>query len=164
MKRIIESHNPAWKYLYEKESDKLKNIFKREYKSLNHIGSTSVEGLGSQPIIDMSIGMNELQDKEYYAHKLGSLGYKYANGSAFEEWILFKKYKRHKFHLHIMPYNSKRLVEQIIFKLMLQNNPDIAKMYEQKKRYLVDYDDPLFYHMAKEDFVNEVVKLGRSSS
>ena len=63
-----------------------------------------------------------------------------------------------------MPYDSKRLVEQIIFKLMLQNNPDIAKMYEQKKRYLVDYDDPLFYHMAKEDFVNEVVKLGRSSS
>ena len=124
-KIIIEKYNPEWPLLFEKEALLLEDIFDGEYKSLNHIGSTSVPGLSAQPVIDISIGVIEFKEKSYYEDKLSETLYCYSNGLS--NWYLFKRYERQKFHLHIMPYDSRRLVEQIIFCYCLKRNPELAK-------------------------------------
>ena len=126
LKITIVKYNPKWKIFFENEKEKLKDIFLNQYKTINHIGGTSVENLDSKPIVDISVGVNELRDQDFYIKLLKMHDYKYNTGSKFEEWFLFKKrIKEQKFNLHIMKYNNKRLLDQLIFKYCLTDNEEL---------------------------------------
>jgi hypothetical protein len=57
-----------------------------------------------------------------------------------------------------MKYDSKRLLEQLIFKYCLTDNKKLIDSYGWLKRYYKDNDDNLFYSMNKLPFVTNVVK------
>ncbi|MGX9134996.1 GrpB family protein [Rummeliibacillus sp. JY-2-4R] len=54
----IEDYNPNWSKQFDEEKEKLKEILTDKYISIEHIGSTSVEGLCAKPILDIAIGVN----------------------------------------------------------------------------------------------------------
>ncbi|MCP4704894.1 MAG: GrpB family protein [candidate division Zixibacteria bacterium] len=159
MEIIITEYNPNWRIFFKNEKILLKEIFSNQYKSINHIGSTSISGLASKPIVDISIGVEKLKEKDFYLKILNTIGYQYNTGSEFEDWILFRKRTlRQAFNLHIMPYNSKRLLDQLIFKHCLLDNKKLIEDYGWLKKYYIKYDDNLFYHMNKLPFVTRVVE------
>ncbi|MCK5835508.1 MAG: GrpB family protein [Lentisphaeria bacterium] len=159
LKIVIAKYNPNWILFFESEKKLLKGIFSDTCKTINHMGSTSVPGLSSKPIVDISIGVEKLNTKDFYADLLKVIGFKYQSGSEFEEWILFEKREVGKaFNLHIMPYNSKRLLDQLIFRRCLLGNGELAKDYELLKKHYTEHDDNLFYSMNKLPFVTGVVK------
>lgn len=45
--------------------------------AIEHIGSTSVQGLGAKPLIDMMIGVTDLQIIEKWIDDLLKIGYEY---------------------------------------------------------------------------------------
>ena len=45
--------------------------------AIEHIGSTSVEGLGAKPLIDMMIGVTDLHISEKWIESLSKIGYEY---------------------------------------------------------------------------------------
>lgn len=49
----------------------------QEIIAVEHIGSTAVEGLGAKPLIDMMIGVTELQITEKWIEVLSEIGYEY---------------------------------------------------------------------------------------
>ena len=49
----------------------------QEIIAVEHIGSTAVEGLGAKPLIDMMIGVTELQIAEKWIEVLSEIGYEY---------------------------------------------------------------------------------------
>ena len=52
---VVEKWNPQWKYEYEKIVASLgKDIIYNSIK-IEHVGSTSVEGLSAKPVIDLDI-------------------------------------------------------------------------------------------------------------
>ncbi len=156
---IIVEYNPNWRILFKNEKKLLKEIFSNQYKTINHIGSTSIPNLTSKPIIDISIGVEKLNKKDLYSKFLKTIGYKYQTGSEFEKWILFgKREQEQDFNLHIMPYNSKRLLDQLIFKNCLLNNRNLIKSYGGLKKYYIECDDNAFYSMNKLPFVTEVIE------
>ena len=156
---IITEYNPNWRIFFENEKILLKMIFSNQYKSINHIGSTSIPSLASKPIVDISIGVIKLKEKDFYLRILNPIGYQYNTGSEFEDWILFnKKALKQSFNLHIMPYNSKRLLDQLIFKHCLLNNKKLIKNYGWLKKYHIENDDNLFYYMNKLPFVKRLVE------
>jgi GrpB-like predicted nucleotidyltransferase (UPF0157 family) len=81
----IFPYNPEWKSFFINEEKLLKLHLKGEYKSIIHIGSTSIEEMDAKPIIDISIAVNELKDTIFYEEKLLPSGYKLCNGSKFEK-------------------------------------------------------------------------------
>ncbi|MBN2834395.1 MAG: GrpB family protein [Candidatus Delongbacteria bacterium] len=156
---IISEYNPNWRVFFENEKKLLREIFSNQYKTINHIGSTSIPSLSSKPIVDISIGVEELYGKDFYSKLLKTTGYKYQVGSEFEKWILFnKKISEQEFNLHIMPYNSKRLLDQLIFKNCLLGNKELIERYGWLKNYYIKYDDNIFYYMNKLPFVTSVVE------
>ena len=61
---IIEEYNPKWPLLYEDEKNRILNVIGEKYENIEHIGSTSVPGLGAKPIIDIMIGFRTLSEAE----------------------------------------------------------------------------------------------------
>ena len=157
MEITIIEYNPKWKLFFQNELVLLKKIFVGQYISINHIGSTSVHNLAAKPIVDVSIGVTNLKEIEFYKEHLKSTGYEYLAGSEIEEWILFEKKLPERFNLHIMSYRSKRLLEQLVFKHCLLVNGRLATDYARLKKYFMDYDDNLFYSINKLPFVTNVV-------
>ena len=50
----LEKYNPKWKDMYLEEEKKLKEMFGDLALAIEHIGSTSIEGLSAKPIIDIA--------------------------------------------------------------------------------------------------------------
>ena len=68
----LEDYNPEWKNSFELEKIVLSNIFKDIALSIEHVGSTSIEGLSAKPIIDMLVIIKTFSDFEtvrYYFEK-----------------------------------------------------------------------------------------------
>lgn len=159
LKIVITEYNLNWKIFFKNEKELFKEIFSNQYKTINHIGSTSIPSLSSKPIVDISIGVKKLYEKDFYSKSLKTIGYKYQTGSEFEKWIFFEKREpEQKFNLHIMLYNSKRLLDQLIFKNCLLGNKKLIESYGWLKKHYKEHDDNLFYSMNKLPFVTRVVK------
>ncbi len=50
---IVEDYNPKWKESLESIKDELLAVLSGKIISIEHVGSTSVEGLSAKPIIDI---------------------------------------------------------------------------------------------------------------
>ncbi|KNY25853.1 protein of unknown function UPF0157 [Pseudobacteroides cellulosolvens ATCC 35603 = DSM 2933] len=62
---VLKEHNPAYKQWHIDEKDQIENaVGKNVVKRINHIGSSSVKGLMSKPIID--ILMEVSAEKVFY--------------------------------------------------------------------------------------------------
>ena len=62
MHLTIEKYNPDWKKQFEELKQELEKLTASVYTNIQHIGSTSVEGLSAKPVIDIMIGVNSEQD------------------------------------------------------------------------------------------------------
>ncbi|MDQ0218737.1 GrpB-like predicted nucleotidyltransferase (UPF0157 family) [Peribacillus cavernae] len=51
----LESYNPDWDVQFEIEKERISHVIGNEMIRIEHIGSTSVEGLGAKPIIDIML-------------------------------------------------------------------------------------------------------------
>lgn len=61
MKIEIVPYTPEWKAKFENEKKNLSEVLKEFNPVIEHIGSTSVEGLGAKPIVDIQIGMPDYE-------------------------------------------------------------------------------------------------------
>ena len=157
---VLCPYNPKWKIYFEREKELLGKLLDGEYKSIIHIGSTSIEGMTAKPIVDISIALHKLENVAFYEEKLSSIGYIYRNGSQFEEWILFNKdHPEQQYHLHFMAYDNRRLLKQILFKIYLEEDFEVADLYVRKKKAFLRFDEHMWYSMNKLPFVEEVSAL-----
>ncbi|MBG9582303.1 glutamate-rich protein GrpB, partial [Bacillus thuringiensis] len=60
-KIVIKPYQIEWHEEYVKEKEKFISLFGGDCTAIEHIGSTSVQGLGAKPLIDMMIGVTDLQ-------------------------------------------------------------------------------------------------------
>src|SRR5690606_1010796 len=73
----FEVYNPVWKDQFEIIKQGLNEILSELRVSIEHIGSTSVEGLSAKPIIDIMVGMNRESDLDEVPPLLMDKGYIY---------------------------------------------------------------------------------------
>ena len=74
-KIVIVDFNPEWVDIYEKEREGLSNILEGIDIRIEHIGSTSVNGLGAKPIIDVLLGLEDFEkDKDELIKRMTDSG------------------------------------------------------------------------------------------
>ena len=132
---VVEKWNPQWKYEYEKIVDSLgKDIIYNSIK-IEHVGSTSVEGLSAKPVIDLDIVIEkdkfaiikELLNKKGYEHE-GDLGIE-----GREAFSYSGKGELMTHHLYVCSKDSKELFKHITFRDFLKSNPALASEYSKVK-------------------------------
>lgn len=72
---IVEEYNPEWKNAFELIKNELLTVLNGKIDSIEHVGSTSVEGLAAKPIIDIDIVIDN--NFEEVKKALESIGYIY---------------------------------------------------------------------------------------
>ena len=155
---------PSWKEKFLLEKEILQKIFGEEAISIEHIGSTSVEGLSAKPIIDIAVLIGKRKDSDKFIEPLSRLGYWYDQPNSSGERHLFRKGQPTEFHLSIAYTDKGDFWErQIIFRDYLRNNPKTRNEYARLKENLLK-NDPTGgngYVGGKSEFIQNVLRLAR---
>ncbi len=157
----VENYTNSWKEEYQKEEKQLKNIFKEEAVTIEHVGSTSIEGLSAKPIIDIAIGVNNLRNYKHYQELVKDKEeYSVKEDSQEDEILLRKGPEDNRTHfIHIMEIKGQRYKETIIFRDYLRKYPDKMKEYQTIKEDLaVKFPtDRTSYINGKSAFIKQII-------
>lgn len=123
---------------------------------IHHVGSTAVPGLAAKPIIDILVGVADLETSRACFEPLAVLDYLYAPYREEEmHWFCKPHPSRRTHHLRLVPHGSERFDAELAFRDRLRAEPELAADYTRLKRDLADRfrDDREAYTEAKTDFI-----------
>lgn len=183
MKIIIQPYTEKWVNDFAGEKDKLEGTLKNLDVLIEHIGSTSVPGLGAKPIIDILIGLQNENDLDKVIAPMQQSGYTYfrkyeptmpyrrlfiklaplpqkmppATVDIGEEFVTGKDF-RALANIHILVKDTPHWDRHIAFRDFLRAHPDIRDAYYALKKELSlrEFRDTLEYNQAKDAFVKKV--------
>lgn len=161
----VQNYNPEWKEVYENEAQIIKDLLGDKITSIEHIGSTSIPGLPSKPIIDMAITVPSWKDVQGLIEPLSNIGYpsdtsEISESNAGERWLM-RKGNPTQFHLSIAYGDRGSFLErQILFRDYLREHDEDRDEYGKLKKELI-IKDPTgkdAYIGDKTDFVMKTLK------
>lgn len=157
----ITPYDPGWPGRFEEERAALAAAIGRWTPGgIHHVGSTSVRGLDAKPVIDILAGVRSLEDTRACFEPLAALGYLHAPYLASEmHWFCKPHPSRRTHHLHLVPVDSQRFLEELAFRDYLRAHPDDAAEYAALKRALAKRfeHDREAYTEAKGRFIAAVL-------
>jgi GrpB-like predicted nucleotidyltransferase (UPF0157 family) len=158
----IEPYDPSWPERFEDERAALeKTLTSVITGGIHHVGSTAVPGLAAKPIIDILVGVSDLESSRAFIEPLAELGYLYAPYRR-DEMIWFCKpdpaHRTH--HLHLVPTGSPRYQAELSFRDYLRTHPEVAGEYALLKSDLANRleHDRDAYTNAKTKFIRGVLR------
>ncbi|PEE42668.1 hypothetical protein COM71_29120 [Priestia megaterium] len=132
--------------------------------AIEHVGSTSIEGLFAKPIIDIAIGVSSLNVIIELKEKEKAPGYVEVPVSIDGKHV-FARYKEKKIthFLHVMIYNQNLWIDQISFRDYLRLNLDAKIEYIKLKEKLANEypNDVISYTNEKKKFVDDILKRAK---
>ncbi len=133
---------------------------------IEHVGSTSVEGLSAKPIIDIDVVSKDYTVFEEVVSALEAIGYRHEGNLGIAGREAFKydgKDHLRKHHLYVCPENSPELKRHIAFRDYLRTNSDAVREYSHIKEEgakLYPYDIERYIE-HKSPFIEEIyTKIG----
>jgi GrpB-like predicted nucleotidyltransferase (UPF0157 family) len=162
----ILEYKPEWSHLFEEEKEKLRTAFDDKAVAIEHIGSTSIIGLPSKPIIDIAIGVADLAETDFLIRPLKSMGYEYVPKADFPNRRFFRKgaWRKGKHHLHVYETTSDEWKNNLLFRDYLRLHPEKVSEYAQLKKYLACLysEDRATYTQLKAPFIQSIIKLAKT--
>ncbi len=164
---FLVEHKPYWKDWYTEEENELKKILPpKEIVHINHIGSTAITGIWAKPIIDILVEISCNSDMHAIEELLlqnGFLVMSHGDGRvSLNKGYSEDGFEEKVFHLHLR-YEGDN--DEIYFRDYLNENPAIAKQYEELKlnlweKYKFNRDG---YTDAKTEFILKYTILARKN-
>jgi GrpB-like predicted nucleotidyltransferase (UPF0157 family) len=158
----IVPYDSVWPERFEQERLALANaIGDWVVGGIHHVGSTSVPGLESKPVIDILVGVRDLTESRSCFDRLARLGYLYAPYRSGEmHWFCKPHPRRRTHHLHLVPADSPRFRDELAFRDYLRVHRDVAEEYRALKRRLAKEleHDREAYTDAKAEFISATVQ------
>ena len=160
----LESYNKDWKNMFEEEKNNLENIFKERAIKIEHVGSTSIEGLSAKPIIDIMVVLKSFSDFEFVRDVFLNIPYSVKLDSDPDEILIRKGPEENRTHfIHVVEEGSQRCINTILFRDYLREHDDVKKEYEDLKIILAKKyeNDRKMYTASKNEFIQNVLKLAK---
>ncbi|MCQ6268668.1 GrpB family protein [Fictibacillus sp. WQ 8-8] len=159
-------YNPNWEKQYEYEENRILDVLGDKVVGIEHIGSTSIKGLEAKPIIDIIVGVQDLDEVSSFVSPLSEIDYEYVPKPEFKDRRFFRKrlWGQGACHLHICEFNSSEWIGKLLFRDYLRLNPQVAEEYASLKKELAttyQFDRPT-YTKKKEPFIKTIIEKARS--
>lgn len=156
-------------YVFRKYDENYPKIFSLEKKKLikiignaqiEHIGSTSVIGLGGKGVIDIIILVKK-KDFEKIRKKIIKSGYEQGYSNEKKRLFFFKQEKNKRFHVHLTA-DKKIFQHSIIFRELLKIDKEFRKEYLELKKDAIKQCKGIgkIYRELKNDFIKNAIKHG----
>ncbi|NEQ53283.1 MAG: GrpB family protein [Leptolyngbya sp. SIO3F4] len=150
-KIVIHTYKPSWPQEFEVIKNSLSTILDSLAIQIDHIGSTSVPGLGAKNIIDIQVTVEALTPE--VPEKLIAAGYHYYPDithdhvplGADKDPNLWKKQlfrtppNQRQANIHVRVFNNLNQQYALLFRDYLRSHPNSAKSVELIKRQLAKY-------------------------
>lgn len=157
----LEPYNPLWKEKFVIEKENLLKMMGGIVITIEHIGSTSIEGLSAKPIIDIAVAVNRLTDFEKVKQEfLNNSEYSIKEDSPSDEILVRKGPEESRTHfIHIMELESSRYKNTILFRDYLIAHSKERLEYEELKTELAGKysDNRVMYTSLKNDFITDIL-------
>jgi GrpB-like predicted nucleotidyltransferase (UPF0157 family) len=158
----LVDHDPSWAELYEQEAAKLSGIFDGAVVEIEHIGSTSVPDLCAKPVIDVLVGLSELQLTDEQISAMEELGYHFLGEHGLPGRLFFRKESR-THHVHVVEHAGEHWERQLTFRDTLRADAEERKRYDEFKRRLAAEGHPRdVYTELKTPFIRAVEARARA--
>ena len=162
-KVIVVPYDSNWKQAFERIKQELLSALHNHIITIEHIGSTSVEGLAAKPVIDLNIIIKDYNAFELVKEKLTGLGYTHNGDQGIKDRHAFKyEDKPHlmRHHLYVCPEYSEELKRQLIFRDYLRTNSIDRDWYSAVKMLAAKHypEDISSYMIAKHPCVREILE------
>ena len=135
-KIMVLPYDPQWKQDFEDIRRELEAALGDLAPGIEHVGSTSVEGLAAKPIIDIDVVIRDQTPLEAVISALARIGYRHEGNLGIPQREAFcydgKSHLR-KHHLYVCPESSPELRRHITFRDYLRSHPEEAAEYGRVK-------------------------------
>ena len=158
----IRPYDQEWPEMYERAREQVARALAGLDVRIEHVGSTSVPGLGARPGIDVLIGLGagltEPAGVEACVARLRAIGFLHHFSKPGWTHLSGSGCK-----LHLTPVGSELWTEQIAFRDYLRRHPEAARAYDRLKRELAHEhgSDGKRYVDGKTAFVRSVLEQAR---
>jgi GrpB-like predicted nucleotidyltransferase (UPF0157 family) len=157
----LEPHTEIWRQLFAEEAARIRQAVGEYVTAIEHVGSTSINGIAAKPIIDMAAAVESAADGERCVAPLENIGYEYRGEHGIAGRFYFVKGEPRTHHLHLVLATSDLWRGHLSFRDYLRANPAIAKEYERLKMDLAEKfpDNRDAYLQGKTGFIENVLRL-----
>jgi len=155
----IVGPDPNWPNLFQEESHRIEQALSGLRPRAFHIGSTAVPGLCAKPIIDVMIGLGEMDEAEIVP-AMASIGYSYHPEAGEPGRLFFSRWHTRSYHVHVVKLHSWTFWRHILFRDYLTCHPELCGQYAKLKqdsavKFRLDRPG---YTESKSDFIDSTVK------
>ncbi|GAQ15002.1 GrpB family protein [Myroides odoratimimus] len=183
MKVAFEKYNPQWREEFDLIKGELAPVLNHLEVQIEHIGSTSVEGLSAKPIIDIMIGLKSEEDLDKLPSLMTAKGYIYYE--LYNEEMPYRRFfvkldqepsvygfptqigigtevpeglHNHDIrvaNIHAIPVDNMNWTRHIAFRDYLRAHPAVKKAYQELKEKLstMEWRDGNHYNEGKDSFI-----------
>ena len=143
---IVVPYDEKWKQNFIDIKSEIQEALGELALSIEHVGSTSVEGLSAKPIIDMDVVIDDETKLDAVITVLAGIGYQHEGdlGIAGREAFNYEgKEHLQKHHLYVCPKDSPELKRHLAFRDYLRSHRNAVKEYSMIKEeaaHLYPYD------------------------
>ena len=157
----FSEYNPDWKNQFLLIKDFLKNVFKYKALEIEHIGSTSIEGMKAKPLIDVLIVVDKMESFDIEKKLMVGAGYEWGEDYIAPNILIFFKLGPDGDKLeniHTFEKGSPKAIQFIVMRDYLRARPDRARTYSdlKEKNVALYPDDYTAYRNAKKDLLSEI--------
>jgi GrpB-like predicted nucleotidyltransferase (UPF0157 family) len=161
----VVDYDQDWPRAYAEERDRIAAAIGESILAIEHVGGTAVPGLPAKPVIDLMVGVEDIERAGPAVAGLINLGYEYV--PEFESELPDRRYFRRgvpdSHHVHMVSASSDFFAEHLLFRDYLRDHPQAAEEYGKLKRGLANRFrlDRDAYRAGKLPFIDTVVAAAR---
>jgi len=163
----LERPDRTWPERFAAEAAVIKGVLGDQAVAIEHVGSTSVQGIYAKPIIDIAVAVVSFDEVPKCVEPLGRIGYEYV--PEFESTLPNRRYFRkdspegiRTHHVHMYEKGHVEFVEYLLFREYLRRHADAARDYERLKQDLAARLGRRDYTAAKAPFIRSVIDRARA--
>ena len=134
---VVVPYDEKWKLCFEEIAKEVSAALGELALSIEHVGSTSVEGLAAKPIIDIDVVIEDESKLQAVIDALAKIGYQHEGDLGIPGREAFGyEGKTHlmEHHLYVCPKNSPELKRHLSFRDYLRSHPEAVLEYSNIKK------------------------------
>lgn len=158
---IIVPYDVKWKTEFREIGMEIRQAHGQTAIRIDHIGSTSIEGLDAKPIVDIQVSVARLEAIELYKPHFERIGFRHR----VDNIDLTKRYFREtpgnkRVHIHVRESGSWSEQFALLFRDYLRVHPADCKKYAEEKYRLMELfkDARERYVEGKEPFIWDIMR------
>lgn len=127
----LSEYQPMWPQRYAEEARVLVPQLGGTVAAIEHIGSTAVPAMPAKPVVDLMLGVADLDESQPVVEILTLNGYEDCGGAAGRRYL--RKRSAHAFNAQVVEHGGELWRNNLLLRDYLRANPPAARAYANAK-------------------------------